>query len=276
VFCLLWVVSGIVIGVAAISVVSMTMKGAAAVLVGTLAGLAVFTVVHTLCLQYTLTPYVIAEYPDAGIFEVIDYSKRLMEGNRLRFLTLEVSFLGWYVLIAAIVAAVLAVGGIAAGLMVTVLRLAAWAGLLLVVTVVFAVIVPIPIAIWLHGFRKTAFAGFYHVISFVPDEEDEEDEEPDEDAESDETDSPEDGEDVPEQENAGEENPPEEEEVLPEELLDATIPHLSVCADEAEEPEEEPVKEPAEVLEAELPAEPVAGEAETAAEEEIAPEKTEV
>jgi hypothetical protein len=172
----------------------------------------------------------------------------------------------------------LAVGGIAAGLMVTVLRLAAWAGLLLVVTVVFAVIVPTPIAIWLHGFRKTAFAGFYHVISFVPDEEDEEDEESDEDGESDETDSPEDGEDVPEevvapeQENAGEENPPEEEEVLPEELLDATIPHLSVCADEAEEP----VEEPAEVPEAELPAEPVAEEAETAAEEEIAPEKTEV
>jgi hypothetical protein len=137
---------------------------------------------------------------------------------------------------AALAAAVLTVGGVAASLMISVLRLTYWAAILFMAFVALAVLVPMPIWLWLVGYQNTAYAGFYHIVSFPEDEDEEEngteDEEPEEEQTA-ETDGQETIPNMPVWANAP------EEEVLPpygEETLEET-PAQEIA-------DEEPVGEP--------------------------------
>ena len=48
--------------------------------------------------RYALAPYLMAENPDMGIWEAIDRSKALMQGNKARLFWLQLSFIGWRLL----------------------------------------------------------------------------------------------------------------------------------------------------------------------------------
>lgn len=48
--------------------------------------------------SYTMSFYILAEYPEMGVREAIRESKRLMQGNRLRLWRLRFSFTGWLLL----------------------------------------------------------------------------------------------------------------------------------------------------------------------------------
>jgi len=49
---------------------------------------------------YSMTPYILAEHPEMTANEAITRSKELMDGNRFRLFCLEISFLGWALLVA--------------------------------------------------------------------------------------------------------------------------------------------------------------------------------
>ncbi len=45
--------------------------------------------------SYAMAPFILAENPDMSPLEALRQSKEMMQGNRLRLFTLELSFLGW-------------------------------------------------------------------------------------------------------------------------------------------------------------------------------------
>ena len=50
--------------------------------------------------RYSMAPYIMAENPDLSATEAIEQSKRLMAGNKWRLFCLELSFIGWWLLVA--------------------------------------------------------------------------------------------------------------------------------------------------------------------------------
>jgi hypothetical protein len=155
----------------------------------------------------------------------------------VRRLFLELSFLGWYFLLAALAAAVLTVGGVAASLMISVLRLTYWAAILFMAFVALAVLVPMPIWLWLVGYQNTAYAGFYHIVSFPEVEDEEENEAEDEESQEEQTAETDGQETIPNMPVWA--NAPEEE-VLP--PYEETAPEEETSVQEIAD--EEPVGEP--------------------------------
>ncbi len=49
--------------------------------------------------SYAMAPYILAENPDKGIFEVIDDSKRMMNGHKMELFMLTLSFIPWLLLV---------------------------------------------------------------------------------------------------------------------------------------------------------------------------------
>ncbi len=48
--------------------------------------------------SYAMAPYILAENPDMSPLEAIRQSKEMMQGNRFRLFTLQLSFIGWELL----------------------------------------------------------------------------------------------------------------------------------------------------------------------------------
>ena len=53
--------------------------------------------------RYAMVPYLMAEFPDLGVMDAMQESKRLMQGNKWRLFCLELSFFGWMLLAAVTV-----------------------------------------------------------------------------------------------------------------------------------------------------------------------------
>ena len=49
--------------------------------------------------SYSMTPYILAEHPEMSVNEAITESRRMMDGNKGRLFCLELSFIGWALLI---------------------------------------------------------------------------------------------------------------------------------------------------------------------------------
>lgn len=64
-------------------------------------------------LRYALSYYLLLDHPDWRALDCIHESKRLMTGRRWSLLLLSLSFLGWALLVAAIILAVYLLGGFA-------------------------------------------------------------------------------------------------------------------------------------------------------------------
>lgn len=50
--------------------------------------------------RYAMVPYLMAEFPDLGVMDAMNESKRLMKGNKWRLFCLQFSFIGWELLAA--------------------------------------------------------------------------------------------------------------------------------------------------------------------------------
>ncbi len=50
-------------------------------------------------ISYSMSLYIMAENPDKGIFEAIDESKKMMEGRKMDYFVLSLSFIGWMLLV---------------------------------------------------------------------------------------------------------------------------------------------------------------------------------
>lgn len=113
--------------------------------------------------SYYMTPFILCENPDMTAREAIRESKELMKGNKLRLFCLELSFIGWELLAAAILWVVIMLvmtpmifaGGALDEIVVPVLII------LLVAVIIFAV----AIGLTLSPYITASIAVFYREIS---------------------------------------------------------------------------------------------------------------
>lgn len=111
--------------------------------------------------RYALTPYSVLEQPELGIFGCIKRSKELMKGRCWNLFFLNLSFIGWHILIALAYVIIPALG-IAISAVCFSLSFASAGSIVLLVALFLTIVVPIPAALWLEGYHMTAQSGFYH------------------------------------------------------------------------------------------------------------------
>lgn len=110
IFTFLWVLLiALVCGVVG-GALSLVLDGAALGVVSTLLSLAASVLGFFVTLRYCLAPYFVMSDPDKGVFASITASKQTMRGNYLKKLVLDLSFLGWDLLLALIALVVAGVG----------------------------------------------------------------------------------------------------------------------------------------------------------------------
>lgn len=136
--------------------------------------------------RYCLTPFFVMDHPEMGVFEAITASKTAMRGNIGKRFVLDLSFFGWYALLAGILYAGMIVGMIVAipfadfgslysgnyyyydyyGMYSSVHS----AGLIplaigMIGGAVVALLASLPLSLWLSAYTQAASAGFYIQIT---------------------------------------------------------------------------------------------------------------
>ena len=166
---------GVIVAVAALFADSMPALIAVLAVVAYI-GLIVYMVAVTL--RYAMAQFALAENPDDGASAAIRRSVQMMRGNKGKLFMLELSFIGWGLLCALIVLAVMSVGvmisgvdwflglfqsletdpfGIYTNTMELIGNLSIWT--------VIAEVVCLPLTLWLTAYRQTAVAHFYNYVS---------------------------------------------------------------------------------------------------------------
>lgn len=129
-------------------------------------------------LRYAMSGFALAEDPDAGASAAIRRSVQMMRGNRWKLFVMELSFLGWNILVGLIAGAVTVIGFLASGtswmvegiLMsgVDVEAITELVGGLsgqLSLWTMLGEIVGLPLTLWLTMYMQTSFARFYNFAS---------------------------------------------------------------------------------------------------------------
>lgn len=121
-------------------------------------------------LTYSLAPYAMLEEPRRSTWDSIQKSTRLMLGRKMDYLLLRLSFLGWVLLDAAIVAVTLLPGLL---LQSTADQLPLLAGVVLpdwffVPFLLVGAAAAAPLLLWLHSYRGVSLAWFYRTACAPP------------------------------------------------------------------------------------------------------------
>ncbi len=141
-----------------------------------LAGLvvtALSALMFVITLRYALSPYLLADHPEDGAAAAVRRSATMMQGWKMELFRLEFSFLGWFLLSAAITTVVecvvLAQSGFFAGfgsMMASATGMQQAQQMLLeadssLVTVLLSNLLTLPIFLWLTPYRGVSVAAFY-------------------------------------------------------------------------------------------------------------------
>ena len=179
VYTFLWTLLGAV-GVGIITVVAMLFSESVPALTAILIviaylALVVFMVIVTL--RYAMASFALAEYPDGGASAAIRRSVQMMKGHKGKFFVLELSFIGWGLLCALIVLAVMGVGVLVTGVdwfVSLFTSVSADPAEILGVTAemvgnlslwtIIAEVVCLPLTLWLTAYQQTTFARFYNFV----------------------------------------------------------------------------------------------------------------
>lgn len=135
-------------------------------------------VVIILKLRYALAPFLLADRPDDGPVMPILRSAVLMRGWKMELFKLELSFLGWEILNAALALAVNLFFLSQAGLLTEAALLAPeWREQMIMVlysvpAAILSSLVTVPIYLWLLPYRAAARAGFYDARLLLAERED--------------------------------------------------------------------------------------------------------
>ena len=118
-----------------------------------------------LTLRYALAPFCLADRPDSGPLEAVRRSRALLSGRYGEIFKLVLSFLGWTIL-SAVLSGLVSGVCVAAGCLfflssgsLTALTAGIVAG------EVLAFVLPLPLTIWLTGYRTGTLARYYCAIS---------------------------------------------------------------------------------------------------------------
>lgn len=129
-------------------------------------------------LRYSMAPFALIEAPEQGASAAVRRSVKIMRGNKRKLFVLELSFIGWELLIGLVSAAILVVGffvsdtGWFAGAFTAALEdpeqmilvFDALAGQMNL-WVVLAEVLCIPLTLWVVSYRMVALARFYNFAS---------------------------------------------------------------------------------------------------------------
>ncbi|MGN0968025.1 MAG: DUF975 family protein [Oscillospiraceae bacterium] len=129
-------------------------------------------------LRYSMVSFALADDPDAGAMEAIRRSVRMMRGYKGKFFVLELSFIGWELLVGLIAAVIVGVGFAVSGttwLFQAIMSAGddIWEVYSLVgnltgqmaVWTLLAELVSLPLNLWLMVYEQTAAARFYNYVS---------------------------------------------------------------------------------------------------------------
>lgn len=136
----------------------------------------VFVVVITL--RYAMAPFALVEAPEQGVSAAVRRSVKIMRGSKRTLFVLELSFVGWELLIGLVFAAVLAVGFFAsdtgwfAGAFTAALEdpeqmtmVFDALGEQMNLWMILAEVLCIPLTLWVMSYRMVALARFYNYTS---------------------------------------------------------------------------------------------------------------
>lgn len=134
--------------------------------------------VFVIALRYTMAPFALAEAPEQGASAAVRRSVQIMRGNKRKLFVLELSFVGWYLLVGLVFGAILVVGffvsdtdwfmGAFTAAMEDLEQMTmvfdALSGQLNLWTLL-AEVLCIPLTLWVASYRMTARARFYNHVS---------------------------------------------------------------------------------------------------------------
>jgi uncharacterized membrane protein len=130
-------------------------------------------------LRYVMAPFVLVDQPELGAMESIRRSVRMMRGFKGKYFVLQLSFIGWAILVGVIAGVVTGIGVAFSGLSAAVqglmmsgvddpLMLYRSVAVLisrLMVWVLLGQILSLPLNLWLTVYEQTAAARFYNYVS---------------------------------------------------------------------------------------------------------------
>lgn len=179
IYTFLWALLGAV-GVGIVAVVAVLLEEsvpALTVILILIAYIALVVFLVAVTLRYAMAQFALAENPDDGATAAIRRSVQMMRGSKGKLFVLELSFIGWGLLCALIVLAVMAIGVLVTGVdwvvamfqsvgsdpmqayaMTTELtgQLAIWS--------IIAEVVCLPLTLWLTAYQQTTYARFYNYV----------------------------------------------------------------------------------------------------------------
>lgn len=139
--------------------------------------IALIVALIAITLRYAMAPFALAEHPDDGAGEAIRRSVRMMRGYKRKLFVLQLSFIGWALLMALIVLAVMGVGVFVSGTawMIESLLLTGdgWMDIYTVVEsvleqiliwIVVAEVICLPLTMWFSVYMQTTMARFYNFV----------------------------------------------------------------------------------------------------------------
>ena len=192
IFTCLWVLLIVLVCGVVGGVLSLVLDGAAFGVLSALLSVAASVFGFFVSLRYCLAPYFVMSDPDKGVFASITASKQTMRGNYLKKLVLDLSFLGWGLLVALIALVVASVGvavvilnwagdwlmelGRMAQVVADERELQAWMasnlGELIEsvtgpmnVSLVVTWLACLPLSLWLYAYQTVAEAGFFLTVT---------------------------------------------------------------------------------------------------------------
>ena len=179
IYIFLWTMLGAVgVGiVAAIAVLFAESAPALTAVLIVIAYIALIVFMVAVTLRYSMAQFALAENPDDGASAAIRRSVQMMRGNKGKLFVLELSFIGWGLLSALIILAVMAVGVLVTGVDWFVTMFSSLSGnpmdaynvvmdLIgsMSLWTIIAEVVCLPLTLWLTAYQQTTFARFYNYV----------------------------------------------------------------------------------------------------------------
>lgn len=124
----------------------------------------IYAAVFAIMLRYAMAPYLLADYPDDGAGAAVRRSVEMMRGRKWELFKLYVSFLGWELL--GVLLTLLAYLPFLTGILAQVNSVAQFYSVLssLIPATGLALLINLPLTLWLTPYRTAAEALFYRSI----------------------------------------------------------------------------------------------------------------
>lgn len=141
--------------------------------------IAVVVVLVSIVLRYAMASFALVDDPDAGVMEAIRRSVRMMRGYKGKLFVLDLSFIGWDLLVALIAGIVTGIGLAVSGTdWVFSMGVEMWSGYdpfaiydvieeftsQMFLWTLLAEVLSLPLSLWLMVYRQTATARFYNYV----------------------------------------------------------------------------------------------------------------